>query len=445
MKNPTFRTPYPKYSKQYAVRSKQQLPTAYCLLLTVFCLLPFAYWSLLTASPAFAIEGSITTDHSQKETILTTALKRQEVLENSGQDAVPDENQYLQKLDDSTAETQDDGAEEEITYDVPVVVNDKVEFFIRYFQTRGRKYFEKWLARSEMYLPMLKDIFRQNGLPEDLAYLALIESGFNPNARSRARAVGMWQFMKWTGKRYGLKENLWIDERRDPEKATWAAAKYLKDLYGLFNSWHLAAAGYNAGEGRIMRAVKKHNTDDFWVMVKYKRTLKKETRDYISKYIAALLIAKEPAKYGFLDIEFEHQVAYEKVNIPGATDLRVIANACECPVEDIKELNPELLRWFTPPNYPEYEIKLPKEKVGIFQANFAEIPPQERLIFLVHKVKKGETLSLIAKKYGASLDSILYLNKLKNAKHVKVGIEIVIPVRPKKMAAPGTASSNQRG
>ncbi|HKZ46946.1 MAG TPA: transglycosylase SLT domain-containing protein, partial [Thermodesulfobacteriota bacterium] len=326
-----------------------------------------------------------------------------------------------------------------------VVVNDKVEFFIKYFQTRGRKYFEKWLARSEMYLPMLKDIFGQNGLPEDLAYLALIESGFNPNARSRARAVGMWQFMKWTGKKYGLKADLWVDERKDPEKATRAAAKYLKDLYGIFNSWHLAAASYNAGEGRILRAMKKHKTDDFWIVAKQKKTLKRETRDYIPKYIAAMLIAKEPAKYGFADIEYRPRIAYDKIVIPEATDLRVIANACECSVEDIKELNPELLKWFTPPNEPEYEIKIPIEKADVFQANFVTIPPQERLNFLVHRVKKGENLSLIAKKYGASIDSIMYLNKLKNAKYLKVGKEIVIPVRPKKMAAPVTASSNPRG
>lgn len=434
-------TPSPKYSGQLSVVRKG--------------LMRLVLFLLATASPAFAIEGGTIASASLNPPLsppllrerlgVATAMEKQEEENNSGQDAVPDEEQYLQRLDDLTAETPDDEIEEEITYDVPVVVNDKVELFIKYFQTRGRKYFEKWLARSAMYLPMLKDIFRQNGLPEDLTYLAMIESGFNPNARSKARAVGMWQFMKWTGKKYDLKADLWVDERRDPEKATWAAAKYLKDLYGIFNSWYLAAASYNAGEGRIMRAVKKHKTDDFWIVAKQKKTLKRETRDYIPKYIAAMLIAKEPAKYGFPDMAYQPRIAYDKIVIPGATDLRVIANACECSVEDIKELNPELLKWFTPPNYPEYEIKLPKEKAGVFKANFTEIPPQERLNFLVHKVKKGETLSLIAKRYGASVDSIMYLNKLKSVKHIKVGIEMVIPVRPKKMAAPGTALTNPRG
>ena len=365
--------------------------------------------------------------------------------ENEGQDAISEEDQAIQQLNDLTAEDASDDEEEVITYDVPVVVNNKVELFIKYFQTRGRKYFEKWLAMSERYLPMLKDIFRQNGLPEDLAYLALIESGFNPNAKSRAKAVGMWQFMKWTGQKYGLKVDTWVDERRNPEKATWAAARYLKDLYGIFNSWHLAAASYNAGEGRIMRAVKKHKTDDFWVMAKQKKAFKRETRDYIPKYIAAMLIAKEPAKYGFTDIEYQPQIAYSKVSIPGATDLRVIAKACECSLDDIKEFNPQLLRWFTPPTDSQYEIKLPKEKMTVFQANFAAIPPKERLNFLVHTVKRGETLSLIAKRYDIPIESILYLNKFKNAKYVKAGTELVVPVRAKKIAAPESISSNKKG
>lgn len=367
--------------------------------------------------------------------------------ENRGQDAGFEEGQTAEGLDSLAADIgeAEDEAEDEITYDVPVVVNDKVEIFIRYFQTRGRKHFEKWLSRSERYLPMLKDIFRQNGLPEDLAYIPLIESGFNPNARSRARAVGMWQFMQWTGRKYGLKIDLWVDERRDPEKATWAAARYFKDLYGIFNSWHLAAASYNAGEGRVMRAMKKHKTDDFWVVARQKWALKRETRDYIPKYIAALLIAKEPEKYGFTNIEYQQPIAYEKVSIQGAMDLRIVAKACECSLDDVKDLNPQLLRWFTPPTEPMYEIKLPKEKAEIFKANLAMIPPQERLSFLVYRLKKGETLSLIAKKYGTSIDSILYLNKLKNAKQVRSGSEIVVPVRPKKMAAPETVSSSQRG
>ena len=199
-----------------------------------------------------------------------------------------------------------------------------------------------------------------------------------------------------------------------------------------------------------MRAVRKQKTDDFWIVAKQKKLLKRETRDYIPKYIAAMLIAKDPEKYGFTDIEYAPQLDYEKVSIPGATDLRVIAKACECSVEEIKELNPELLRWFTPPNLDEYKIKLPAEKTEAFRVNFAEIPPQERLNFLVHKVKKGETLSTIAKRYGSPVEAILHLNRLKSVRYVKAGTEIVVPVRAgsrpgKKLASPEAVRPPQKG
>ncbi|MEE8185737.1 MAG: LysM peptidoglycan-binding domain-containing protein [Thermodesulfobacteriota bacterium] len=316
-----------------------------------------------------------------------------------------------------------------IISDVPIVINDRVEYFIRFFQTRGKVFFERWLARSTKYLPMVKDILRENGLPEDLAYLALIESGFNTKAYSRAKASGMWQFMKWTGKRYGLRIDWWIDERRDPEKATWAAAAYLKNLYNEFDSWHLAAAGYNGGEGRIRRALKKHKTDDFWVIAKKRKALKRETRNYIPKYMAAMLIAKEPEEYGFRDIKYYEPLEYDKIKIQKATDLRVIARACECSVQEIKELNPELRRWFTPPNYPGYEVKIPKGKATIFLANISMIPKQELLRFLKHRVKRGEALYTIARKYGTKIEPIVYLNNIKNARFIREGRLIVIPLR----------------
>src|SRR3989337_4453243 len=401
------------------------LNISYLILSIIVCIFFF--------SPAFAFVTETTEPASKDKSYSTDTSKQinpssKATKEGNEPETSSEEDQYLQKLTDIATTTSDED-EEEITYDVPVVINDKVEVYIKYFQTRGRKYFEKCLSKAEQYLPMVKEILRQHDLPEDLAYLALIESGFNPYAKSRAKAVGMWQFMKWTGKKYGLKVDLWVDERRDPEKATWAAARYLKNLYGIFNSWHLAAASYNAGEGRIMRAVRKQKTDDFWILAKQKKLLKRETRDYIPKYIAAMLIAKDPGKYGFSDIEYAPQLAYEKVSIPGATDLRVIAKACECSVEEIKELNPELLRWFTPPNLDEYKIKLPAEKTEAFRVNFAEIPPQERLNFLVHKVKKGETLSTIAKRYGSPVEAILHLNRLKSVSYVKAGTEIEVPVR----------------
>ncbi|MBI5683161.1 MAG: transglycosylase SLT domain-containing protein [Deltaproteobacteria bacterium] len=261
-------------------------------------------------------------------------------------------------------------------------------------------------------------------MPEDLAYLALIESGFNPYAYSRAKAVGMWQFIRGTGLKYGLKINAWVDERRNPEKATISAVNYLKDLYAMFGSWELATASYNAGEGKIIKAINMHNTKDFWT-ISQKKYLKRETKDYVPKFLAAILVAKEPEKYGFYDIEYEESVEYEIVTVPGATDLRAVAKAGNSTLEEIKALNPELLRMFTPPNAGNYEIKIPHGSKDAFYDNFAMIPQKEKRNFITHKVKNGQTISKIAKAYGIPSDSIIYLNGSSN---VRTGQEIVIPV-----------------
>ena len=322
--------------------------------------------------------------------------------------------------------------EDEIRYDIPVEINHRVEAFIRYFQTKGRRHFTRWLQRSQKYLPMIKRIFREYGLPEDLAYLALIESGFNPNARSRANAVGIWQFMKATARKYGLRINWWIDERKDPEKATRAAALYLRDLYDMFGSWYLAVAGYNAGEGRIKRAVRKHKSQDFWTLARFKRTLKKETRNYIPKYIAAMLIAKDPETYGFEKPEDTGPLLYDKVRIPYATDIKVIAMASGTTVREIKRLNPELLRWFTPPDYPEYEIKIPPGTKEVFVENMKKVPPPERLRFHTHRVRRGDTLWSIARRYRASIKEIMYLNNIRSPRRIRAGSRLVVPVRAEK-------------
>jgi membrane-bound lytic murein transglycosylase D len=227
----------------------------------------------------------------------------------------------------------------EVTFDIPIVINGQVERFIEYFQTTHRKPFALWLQRSGRYIPMMKEVLKQHGLPEDLVYLALIESGFNPKAYSRRRASGPWQFITRTGKKYGLEVDWWIDERRDPEKSTIAAARHLKDLYDQFSCWYLAAAGYNAGAAKISRAIQRYQTEDFWELTKHKY-LKRETRHYVPKMIAAALIAKEPEKYGFTDIVYDEPIRYEKVTVPDATDLKVIARLCEVDYETIKALNP---------------------------------------------------------------------------------------------------------
>lgn len=314
--------------------------------------------------------------------------------------------------------------------DVPVVVNKKVVQYIKYFQTGGRKHFVVWLERSESYMNMIKRILREEGLPDDLFYIAFIESGLSVKARSRAKAVGMWQFIKGTAKKYGLRVDWWIDERRDPEKATRAAARYFKDLYGHFGSWYLAAAGYNAGEGRVRRAVRNNGSEDFWELAaSKKRAFKQETRDYVPKYLAAMLIAKDPEVYGFPSGDYLDDFDYDTVSISHVTDIRVIADAAEVPVEEIKTLNPELLHWFTPPNYPEYELKLPAGTKEVFEANISKIPPPERVRFLEHKVRRGETLSGIARLYGTEVKPLLYMNDIKNLRAIRPGTIIVVPVR----------------
>jgi len=320
-----------------------------------------------------------------------------------------------------------DQLKKEPDFDIPIVINAKVEQFIQYFQTTAKSIFSSWLARSEKYIPFMRGHLKENGLPEDLVYLALIESGFNPYAYSRSKASGPWQFIYLTGKRYGLKVNWWVDERRDPEKSTIAAAKYLKDLYDIFESWYLAAAGYNAGENKIATAMRRYQTEDFWELTKH-RYLKQETKDYVPQMIAAALIAKDPEKYGFADIEYQEPLRYEKVRVPELTDLPFIAEVCETSLEELKDLNPELLRGCTPPNSPDYEVKIPFGKKELFLRKFETLQPIRKVQFRTHSVKKGQSLQRIARIYRVDLESMLEINRLNKTSRLASGMELLIPI-----------------
>ncbi len=318
-------------------------------------------------------------------------------------------------------------AQKALDFDIPIVINAQVEQFLQYFQTTAKKIFSNWLARSEKYIPFMKNILRENGLPEDLVYMALIESGFNPYAYSRSKASGPWQFIYLTGKRYGLKVNGWVDERRDPEKSTIAAAKYLRDLYDMFECWYLAAAGYNAGEGKIVNAMKRYQTEDFWELTKYPY-LKQETKDYVPQMIAAALIAKDPEKYGFSDIEYQEPLQYEKIRVPAVVDLNLIAKACEVSTDELKDLNPELLRGYTPPDSPGYEIRIPFGRKEIFLKNFEALQPIQRVKFKTHVVKRGETFSKIAKAYRVDVEPMLEINRIKKTTPMTPGMSLLIPI-----------------
>ncbi len=319
--------------------------------------------------------------------------------------------------------------------DIPLTLNGKVEYFVNYFQTRGRSSFARWLSRSERYIPLMKEVLRKEKLPEDLVYLAMIESGFTPHAISVASAVGPWQFMSGTGKRYSLRIDQWIDERRDPLKSTIAAALYLKELYALFNNdWYLAAAGYNAGENKILRAIDMYNSRDFWQLTKGSY-LKRETKDYVPKLLAAAIIAKEPARYGFADVAYLPALELDTVTVPSRTDLELIARIADVPYQTLKELNPELRRWCTPPGYDNYQLKLPKGKKGLFEVEYAKIPENqrytERVVYTRYKAKKRDTLATVAKRFNTTVEALAEANRLKSGARLK-GKSILVPVAVEK-------------
>jgi membrane-bound lytic murein transglycosylase D len=233
------------------------------------------------------------------------------------------------------------------------------------FTEKLRERFSLWLRRSGKYLELMKGILKEKDIPEEIVFLPLIESGFNPYAYSRARAVGYWQFIASTAKKYGLKINWWMDERRDPVKSTVAAANYLKDLYEMFGSWNLAMAAYNAGEGKILKALNKTKAEDYWALLNT-RYIRKETKNYVPKFIAASLIATNPESFGFEDIEYHAPLNYDKVSIESPVDLEVIAECAETSMEVIKELNPELRRWCTPPDVSEYILRVPEGRKTVY-------------------------------------------------------------------------------
>ncbi len=313
--------------------------------------------------------------------------------------------------------------------DIPVVWNNKVQGFLVYFQTSGRDIFSRWLSRSGKYIPMMKGILESKGMPPDLVYLAMIESGFNVRARSNRGAVGPWQFIYSTGRRYGLRIDPWVDERMDLEKSTRAAADYLQDLYSMFESWELAAAGYNAGEDRVRSAIEKYKVSDFWEISEY--TLPEETKDYVPKLIAALIIAKNPEKYGFTGIDYQEPESFEKVSVPPQRSLQDIATITTIDYERLKDLNPSLIRDSTPPGDP-YEIYIPEGYKGIVASKYNEIEALEKVEArsdpMRYRVKRGDTLGKIAARYGVSVSALKSVNRIRGSKGIKTGQILTIPL-----------------
>jgi membrane-bound lytic murein transglycosylase D len=333
---------------------------------------------------------------------------------------------------------------EKVGYDIPIVLNERVVWWIDYFANRVPATFERYLIRSGAWLPYLKQRLRESGLPEDLVYLALIESGFSTQAVSRVGAVGPWQFMPYTGQEYGLRIDRWVDERRDYEAATEAAIAYLSDLHAMFGSWYLAAAGYNGGQGRVGRSMLRDNTVNFWELT----GIHAETKDYVPKLIAATIIAKEPEKYGFYDIPYLEPVEWETVTVPTTTDLEIIAEAAETPIETIRALNPHLLRGRTPPGETNFPVKVPEGMAEAFNENYYDFPPEERTRTpIVHVVRRGETVVAIAEQYGVDENDLIEENRLRNPSRLRAGQQLTIPRRPSgaEPTAPPTLESPARG
>lgn len=325
---------------------------------------------------------------------------------------------------------------------IPLVRNQKVDQFIEFFRTKGRRQFEIWLERYDYYGPTIKNIIAQNGLPDNLIYLAMIESGFNPRAYSRANAAGMWQFIYSTGKMYGLQRSWYVDERRDPVKATHAACAYIKDLFEEFDSWYLALAAYNVGSGRIHRAIRLHQTSDFWQL----HSLPRETRNYIPYFLAASIIARDPQEYGFFKKEGGSQeYEYDEVTINQSADLSVLARSAKISLKTLKKYNPELRQSATPTK--KYTLKLPTGRKDTFLSNFKSLPDNEKFApqYIVHRVRPGESLTLISRKYRVSIHDLAAVNKIRNRHKIRAGQKLTIPVpgtnlssKPKPSEIPGS-------
>jgi membrane-bound lytic murein transglycosylase D len=315
-------------------------------------------------------------------------------------------------------------------FDFPVVVKKEVLKFLNYYQGRNRKALEASLVRSGRYLPLFREIFKEEGVPQDLIYMAHVESLFKPQAYSRARARGIWQFVKGTARLYGLKVGWWLDERLDYRKSARSAARYLKDLHEQFGSWYLALAAYNGGPGRVARVIRRYGEMDYWTMAK-RRLLLRETRNYVPSILAAIIISRNPQRYGFM-VEPEPSLEFETVSLDYQVDLAVIAESIEVPLATMMLLNPELQRGVTPFESKGYLLKVPPGKRELLTQQLAKIPPEKRLRLKHHRVRQGETLSHISARYGVSISGIAEVNRIRNIHRLRLGQDLIIPLTDRK-------------
>jgi len=312
-------------------------------------------------------------------------------------------------------------------HDVPIPLNQRVLSYVELFQGRLHDFIEEGMRRGSQYLPMIQNVFRAEGLPLDLAYVPLVESAFKPGALSRAKAKGVWQFMAGTAMENGLRRDWYIDERSDPEKATLAAAKYLRTLATLFGGdWHLALASYNGGPGRLQRAIKQTQINDFWELSAKSRLLPRETREYVPMILAAIVIARNPSQYGF-DFDAEPAVSFDKVTLPRPVDLRRVAEWTGTTIDEIQSLNPELRRWTTPVRDSQYELKVPAGTAEVVRARLDESVASDLASLKFYVVKRGDTLPLVAKKLHVSKQDLAEANYLPVTARLAAGEKLMVP------------------
>jgi len=316
-------------------------------------------------------------------------------------------------------------AAKSFSHDLPLTVNDEVLSFLNFFQTpRGKAIVVTGLNRSGKYRDMISRILREEGVPQDLIYLAQAESAFQPAALSRAGARGIWQFVPWRGNEYGLKRSWWVDERQDPEKATRAAAQHLRDLYGLFGDWYLAMAAYNCGPGNVQKGIERTGYADFWELYR-RNVLPRETKNYVPIIVALTLIAKDAAHYG-IQAQMEKPIASDVVKPGRAIDLRLVAETIDADVETLRMLNPSLLRLATPDD-SSFELRLPVGTAAKFSAEIADIPAEKWVSWRRHLVEPGETLTSLAKKYKVTASAIAAANSLGTSTALTSGDKLIIP------------------
>jgi membrane-bound lytic murein transglycosylase D len=317
--------------------------------------------------------------------------------------------------------------------------NDDVERWMKYFLGDGRAVFQKWLDRQGLYTETFEEVFEEKGLPPELTYHAMIESGYSTSAYSWAHAVGLWQFIRTTGRKYGLRSDWWVDERRDPAKSTRAAAEYLSELHEEFQDWELALAAYNVGEAKIRKQISAQDTRDFWQL-----KLPRETRNHVPKFYAALILGSDPEEYGF-ERKSATREPTETIRVGFSVDLDVLGDCCGVPAATLAELNPALIRRTTPPDDEGYPVTVPAGTGERALAALEDLPAERRIQWAHHRVEGGDTLSHIADRYRTSVYAISEANRLSNVHRLRIGQELLIPQGQRSAVAPPSFATSDPG